>query len=156
MLIELFAVALASALPAEQAAPSDDRQLTVISTVWTKLDKCNSKLATHVEFAALAKEPRRWDGKCVAVDGYWRHQALFASKGDAQNGYRSSFKGGDRHIGIYGKEQLLASAPKRSVAYIAIGLVGQCEDLGHCAVFVSGYCHYFDGPYIAVAEMLRR
>jgi hypothetical protein len=152
-----FAFAFASAVPAEQPASKSEQQLTIISTVWAKPDKCNSSIASHVEFSALAEEPRRWTGKCVAVDGFWRHRALFATRTDAQKGYtQSAATDRQRRIGIYGKEELLASAPTKPSAYTAVGLVGQCEELGKGAVLVSGYCHYFFGPYIAVAEMLRR
>jgi hypothetical protein len=157
MLIELVAIALAFSASGGQSAPGIDQQLTVISTVWTKPDKCNSILAMRVEFATLAKAPQTWTGKCVAVDGYWRHQALFASKRDAQGRYaQAPFTGRDRRIGIYGTDQVLASAPRQPIRYTAVGLVGQCEDLSKDATFVSGYCHYFFGPYIAVAEMHRR
>jgi hypothetical protein len=157
MLVELVAIGLASVVRVGQPEPGSDQQLTILSTVWANPDKCNSSLAMRVEFSTLVKAPQLWTGKCVEVDGYWRHQALFASKRDAQGRYaQAPFLGGDRRIGIYGTDELLASAPRKPIRYTAVGLVGHCEALGKDAIFVSGYCHYFFGPYIAVAEMHRR
>ncbi|HEY0012345.1 MAG TPA: hypothetical protein VGB79_05775 [Allosphingosinicella sp.] len=129
----------------------------MILGVSARPERCNLALATRTSLRALIAEPQRWEGKCVAVDGYWRHRALFATARDARRRYaQSSERSSGRRVGIYGTQALLASAPGTPAAYTAIGIAGQCDTLAEGAMMVMGYCHYTGGPYIAIAEMRRR
>lgn len=142
-----------------QAAPPDNaeqQEPDVVMWVAARPESCNRALAKRASLESLIKESH-WEGKCVAVDGYWRQRALFATARDARR--RSSQWNGrlrGRRVGIYGTDELLASAPRAGVAYTAIGIAGQCDTLAEGAIMVMGYCHYTGGPYIAVAEMRRR
>jgi hypothetical protein len=142
-------------LAANQA--TDKNELTVVYNVPADPDKCNAPLATKVELQSLAIEPGKWTGKCIAVDGYWKHRALFATGNDARTRYAQVLrKLSDRRVGVYLSKELQSAAPKSAVAYTVVGIAGRSETLWEGAVFVSGYCHYADGPFIAVTETLRR
>ncbi len=160
MTVSLALTLSAILVAASQAAlpdPTGQEEPYVLLNVATPLDKCNVALATKTDLLSLAREPRKWAGKCVAVEGYWQHRALFASARDTRKRYSQSNKAlRARRVGIYGTEKLLSTAPRDPIYYTAIGVAGQCETLGEEAIMVMGYCHYTDGPYIAVAEMRRR
>ena len=154
-----FLSLFASATLAQAAPPADAEQEEPHVVMWVaaRPESCNLALATRTSLEALVTEPQRWEGKCVAVDGFWQESALFAVARDARRRYaqsNDSLRG--RRVGIYGTEELLASAPRTPVAYTAVGIAGQCDALAEGAIMVMGYCHYTGGPYIAVAEMHRR
>lgn len=138
-------------------AATEEEEPVVVFTVATRPEKCNLSLATKVDLLTLAMEPQKWTGRCVAVDGFWQHRALFAASRDTHKRYAQSNEAlRGRRVGIYGTEELLSSAPRTPVPYTAIGIVGQCKTLGEGPIMVMGYCHYTYGPYIAVAEMRQR
>jgi hypothetical protein len=147
----------ALAVQADPSVPVEQQESYVLFTVATSPEKCNDRLATKVDLQTLANDPAKWVGKCIAVHGYWRYRALFANPKDTRTRYAESngaLKA--RRVGIYGTERLLASAPRSPTHYTAIGIAGQCETLGQGALMVMGYCHYTDGPYIAVSFMRQR
>jgi hypothetical protein len=151
----LLAAALASSQQPAPSPPAAEEQPYIISTTWTRPEHCNVAVAARVALPDLLREPKKWGGKCVAVDGYWQQRALFVSPP------RQRYAEGDKalkgaRVGIYGTEELLSSAPRSSRRYTAIGVPGMCETLRQAAVMVFGYCHYTDGPYLAVAQMRRR
>jgi hypothetical protein len=140
----------------QTASPADQHEPDAVMWGAARPEICNLALATRTSLESLINEPQ-WEGKCVAVDGYWRQRALFATASDARR--RSSPLGDKlraRRVGIYGTDELLTSAPLTGVAYTAIGIAGQCDTLTDGAIMVMGYCHYIGGPYIAVSEMRRR
>lgn len=148
---------LLGALQAGSSAGELPQEKYVISTIWARADTCNLAVAEKVDVRTVASDPQKWVGKCVAVGGYWRYRALFAAATDglaqdAQAGKESS----GRRVGIYGTEKLLSAAPNKPLAYIAVGIVGLCENLRQGTAMVFGYCHYTDGPFLAVAEMRPR
>jgi hypothetical protein len=152
-----LAIAVAVGAPAQENRPAGATEEYVLMSTSARPDACNRALATKVPLAELIQNPEIWSGKCVAVDGFWRYRALFSTARDANR--RQSQSGTEvagQRIGIYGTDALLASAPHRPAAYLAVGIAGQCETLGDGAIMVMGYCHYTDGPYLAVAEMHRR
>lgn len=150
---------LASAALIQSAPPADAQQEEPYVVMWVaaRPESCNLAAATTASFEELVTDPERWEGKCVAVGGFWQEQALFAIARDARRGHAQSTNAlSGRRVGIYGTEELLASAPRTPVAYTAVGIAGQCDSLAEGAIMVMGYCHYTGGPYIAVAEMHRR
>lgn len=153
--LSLFALAtLAQVTP---PAGAEQQEPHIVVSVAAEHGRCNASSATKVRLQAMAREPRRWEGKCVAVDGYWQQRALFSAARDARKRYAQSNNSvSPRRVGIYGTERVLASAPRTAAAYTAIGIAGRCETLAEGAIMVMGYCHYTGGPYIAVAEMHRR
>lgn len=115
---------------------------------------CNVALATKLTVLSMAADPLRWRGQCVAVDGYRSGNALFATKREAEQRSRESVQQpGGRRIGIYGTEQVLASASDARRRYTLVGIAGECDTLGGGATMVFGYCHYTDGAFIILAEI---
>lgn len=156
-LAPILLIAAGAAFQTIPAVPPQEAEEYVLMGISARPDRCNLSLATKVELRAFVSEPQRWTGKCVAVDGYWQHNALFAARRDARKRYAQSNKAlSTRRVGIYGTERLLSSAPRTAHLHTAVGFAGQCETLGEGAIMVMGYCHYTSGPYIAVAEMRRR
>lgn len=154
-LVLILAVAIASSQQPAPSAPAAGEQPYIISTIWTRPEHCNLAVATKLAVPDLLREPEKWAGKCVAVDGYWQQRALFVSPPQERYAEGDKALKGSR-VGIYGTEKLLSSAPRSSRRYTAVGVVGMCETLQQAAMMVFGYCHYTDGPYIAVAQMRRR
>jgi hypothetical protein len=151
----VLAAALAFSPQPGPSAPAAEEQPYIISTIWTRPEHCNLAVATRVALPDLLREPEKWSGKCVAVDGYWQERALFVSPPRERHAQGDEALKASR-VGIYGTEKLLSSAPRSSRRYTAIGVAGICETLRQGAVMVFGYCHYTDGPYVAVAQMRRR
>jgi hypothetical protein len=58
-----------------------------------------------------------------------------------------------RRPGLYGLAKISTEHPVKSGRYDVVGTVGDCERLANRALMVSGYCHYTDGPYIAVSQL---
>jgi len=152
-----LAVAMAAAVQAGPSpAPADDEPFFLMS-ISSSPETCNLALATKVSLTDLARTPQTWAGKCVAVDGYWRHRALFDTAQDARTqGAQSGAALKGRRVGIYGTPELLSSAPPKPARYTAVGIAGTCDALAEGAIMVMGYCHYTGGAYIAVAEVHRR
>jgi len=151
----LFAAALSSPQQAAPPTTQAPEAQYVISTIWTRSKHCNLAIATKVALPDLIKEPEKWSGKCVAVDGYWQQRALFvAPPGERYAEGDKALRGA--RVGIYGTEKLLSSAPRSARAYTVIGVAGMCEMVRAGVTMVFGYCHYADGPYVAVARMRRR
>jgi hypothetical protein len=158
-MIESLVMTLAAALaPAPQAtppAPAEQDGLYIVTTMAAHPDHCNLAVAAKVDLPDLVREPGNWLDKCVAVTGYWQGRALFVSPPkERRMDWGEAWEG--RRVGIYGTKRLLSSAPLRPRAYTAVGVVGLCESFRQEAVMIMGYCHYSDGPYIALAQMHRR
>lgn len=155
----LSAIAASGAMIAAQAGtpPEKPPEDYVVTSIWSKSDLCNRSIATSVELKDLVAKPSIWEGKCVAIDGYWAHRTLFATRRDAdKDPARSGGARRQRRVGIYAADTVLTAAPKRPQAFTIVGIAGRCETLGDGAIMVMGYCHYSGGPYIAVAETHRR
>lgn len=124
---------------AEAPAAVDDRPV----------EACQIAGSTPVSFSQAANR-----SDCVSVEGLWQREMLF----DGIEGYYrarahpyyASAKGEDQ-IGIYGWRE--AGAPEAPRPARLTGRTGQCEELyGPDVFFVSGYCHYFGGPYIDLSD----
>lgn len=152
----LLSFAITAALQAETpTTPSDDG--TIIMSVAAQPENCNVRVAKELALEALIKRPDQWAGQCVAVTGYWFGRALFRTPLEARQRYsQSSHELDGRRVGIYGREEVLKSAPKRLGLFIAVGVANTCEGLSEGAIMLMGYCHYTGGPIIAVAEMRPR
>ena len=95
-------------------------------------------------------------GRCVAVHGYLSGHALFATRTDARARRAPSTRALEgRRIGLYGLAKALPKGAPREGSYEIVGIVGDCERLSAGGVAVMGYCHYTDGPYVAVSELKR-
>ena len=144
-----FAVAIGCAAPfpvvARQQASESPQSAADIWILPSGSDpkRCNFNVATKVKLASLAADAAPWDGKCIAVQGYWNGRMLLADKRD-----RMGFV-------IYASRRLSRMAPREPRLYVAIGIVARCANLPQ-NVMVMGYCHTSDGPYLAVSQMRPR
>jgi hypothetical protein len=155
-MLALLAIAPAAPPPTESFAVTPDED-SIIMWVAARLDTCNIKSARKVSLEAFVRKPDQWAGKCIAVRGYWYGRALFQSPADArQKPSQSSDELDGQRVGIYGREEVLKSAPKHSRLFTAVGVANTCERLSEGAIMVMGYCHYTGGPIIVVAEMRPR
>jgi hypothetical protein len=83
-MFELLNLAVFASFQATSPPATEPREDYMISTIWTRPDKCNVARAAKVDLQAVVKNPQKWTGKCVAVTGYWQHRALFANARDAR------------------------------------------------------------------------
>jgi hypothetical protein len=150
LILALGAQTAASALP--KAAQTDE--LYVINDIWADKAKCHLGNARRIELSALANEYLAFVGKCVAVSGYLSGRSLFLSKVESRTSYaQSANRLKLRRLGLYGLAKASPADPVKSRRYVAVGTVGACERLSAGADMVMGYCHYTDGPYVAVSEL---
>jgi hypothetical protein len=151
--VVLFALFI-GAVSAMGRSVEGPRDAAWISTILVSPARCNRGIATKVEFTDLVRSPGLWEGKCVAVNGYWKRRTLFVSKTAAEKQDGQSIQD---QLGLYGRDALLSAAPKHPLSYSAVGVVGDCKHLWDATPMVLGYCHYYaKGPYLALGEMRRR
>jgi hypothetical protein len=148
LIVSTFAILMGCAISSSVVAQQQASESAQSDEIWIRPSgsdpkRCNLKVATRVNLASLAAEPTQWDGKCVAVRGYWEGPMLFAD-----TIHRSG-------IAIYANNRLSRMAPRGPRPYVAVGIVRRCADFPQ-NVMVMGYCHTSDGPYISVAQMWRR
>jgi len=114
--------------------------------------------------AQIAANPDAYEGRCVAVDATRRGSSLFESVDgvylqptDSQDPATSGLTIGLDNISRHDHESF------RSVSIV--GRVQDCETIRNClyssageneVVMITGYCHYFDGPYLWVEKMRSR
>lgn len=116
-------------------------------------EDCRIATSQRVALRDLAADPARYAGKCVSVRGYWIGRQLYA-RTDAIPG-RDWVDGHDpQRIGLYlsasDDHRAPDEYPERSVV---VGTAGSCESLGAGAAMVMGYCHYYEGAYVAAAKV---
>jgi hypothetical protein len=151
----LLALALgAQTASADLPKAAEPNDFYVINDVWADKSKCNLGNARRIELSALANEHSALVGKCVAVTGYLSGRALFISKADSRTRYAQSADSLKlRRLGLYGLAKASPDYPVKSRRYEVVGTVGDCERLGDGTAMVMGYCHYTNGPYVAVSEL---
>ncbi|NUR12372.1 MAG: hypothetical protein HOQ20_11100 [Bradyrhizobium sp.] len=151
-----FGIFLAAvALSAQSQSPTNKSEEVWITNVSVSRSKCNSAAATKVTFADLVSRSASWQGKCVAVKGFWKGHIFFANEaaGQASNRRPETF---NNQIGLYGREAFLRATPKSPRAYTAVGRLGDCKGLWGMGSMVLGYCHYYSsGPILLLTEMHR-
>ena len=148
--VSTIAVVIGCAVPVPvfAGAQAADSEQSAADMVWIRPagsdpKRCNLKVATRVKLASVVADAAQWEGKCVAVQGYWNGPMLFADKTHTAS------------IAIYTNRRLNRTVPRKPRLYLAVGIAKRCTDLPP-NVMVMGYCHTSDGPYIAVAQMLLR
>ncbi len=142
--IAIGCAAPASVIARQQASDSQQSDADIwIRPAGSDPKRCNLKVARRVNLASLAADPAQWEGKCVAVQGYWNGPMLFADTTQRPG------------IAVYASRRLSRMAPRKPRLYVAVGIARRCTDLPRNAM-VMGYCHTSDGPYIAVAQMKPR
>jgi hypothetical protein len=149
----VLVAAEALAQPVDRAA----EELEIVLNVTANTSNCNLQSASRVKLESLTRGGEKWIGRCVKVDGVWAGRALFLNAGDLSRARypQSDEKLGPRRVGLYLPDELRERAPVHGRSATAVGVVGDCETLSRGALMVMGYCHYTDGPYIAVSEMRR-
>ncbi|MET3528047.1 hypothetical protein [Phenylobacterium koreense] len=153
----ILAAGLAQVAAEALAQPADRamEEPKIVLNVTANPSDCNLQSASRVKLESLTRGGEKWIGRCVKVDGVWSGRALFLNAGDLNRARypQSDDKLGPRRVGLYLPDELLESAPAHGRSATAVGVVGDCETLSRGALMVMGYCHYTDGPYIAVSEM---
>jgi hypothetical protein len=144
------ALAAAGAEAEEEDVPGD----TIIANIWAPEEKCSADMAVDARFADVASHPERFADQCVRISGLWYGRALFSDL-DAYHRVVSMVGTlpnalADSRIGVYGKDEVMNRGEKPAFATV-LGRVGRCEQWR--GQMVMGYCHYTDGPYIALASV---
>src|SRR4051794_18989495 len=88
----LLALAIAAILQGTPPATVERGGDFIITTIATRPETCNLRLATKVPLLSLDSEPQKWTGKCGAVDGYCQYRALFVDRRDTRTRYAQSSK----------------------------------------------------------------
>lgn len=132
---------------------AEEAEVSFLMAKWPAADSCSPEAYVAVDIQALVKSPRTYDNQCVIVKGYAFQRALFADPDDTAVQYASSddsVKSG--RIGISGSEAVMDKLSQRyDQQYVEVrGRLWQCEDTG---LWMGGYCHYTDGPFIGVIEV---
>ena len=145
------AVWMPTALSAQDSvhAPRDE----FIMNAWADPSNCNFENAQSVAFSDLASDAGKFQGECVAVEGFWQGRALFRSARHAKM-HRSNtnerLRG--KRIGLYAQWDKLGEPPDQPARSVFIGLVGRCETQWPDAIMVLGYCHYTGGSILLVSQ----
>ena len=143
--------------PAFGQVPGDNArngQLVVINALAGD-PACDAGDAQSLRVADLARDGKRLLQKCVAVAGTFKNRMLFGSLYDAQTySAPNDIAHASERLGVYMSEELRKTFPADMSHVALIGNIGDCDELRHRdkVVMVSGYCHYSNGTYIAVAS----
>lgn len=159
LLIALLALTvLTAALPARAQDGADEG--TIITNVWASAEDCAPEAAKKVNFATFAREPGKYAGRCVRLEGLWLGgRALFE---DVDAYYAVGPKLADipkekrgLRIGLYGKDSVLAAGEGFSAAKVTVtGVAGTCRGLSDgFTITVMGYCHYAGGPILKLSSL---
>ena len=125
----------------------------IVMWVAGRPETCNLAVARRVDFDRFLRTHSSLHGQCVAVSGWWISNVLLRDRPDAGDSrllLSEEFEG--VRVGVYGRPEMMRQAPRRPRRHVLVGIAGVCDTLGEGAVMVMGYCHYVNGPYIAVAE----
>lgn len=150
--VEVFRLMVAALLLASAAA------------IHAKTTKCTSLNSAPTTVPQIAADPDEYVGRCVAIEGVMQRMFLFESVDgvylqprDGLNPASNGFRLGLDHIVGHFSERY------RRVAIL--GRVQDCETVRSALdasagpgdlVWVSGYCHYYNGPYLWVHDVQYR
>jgi hypothetical protein len=127
----------------------------------TKPQKCSARNSERATVPQIAAEPEKYMGRCVTVDAVMQAAFLFDSVdgvylqapdrlNPASSGHRIGLDNISRHFSDRYRHVSIA------------GRVQDCETVRNCAaasgpegaiIMVTGYCHYFNGPYVFVQDL---
>lgn len=126
--------------------------------------ECSARNSEPATVAQIAAKPDAYEGRCVAVDGTMRGTTLFDSVDgvyleptDSTNPASSGLRIGLDNVSRQDWESY------RHVS--VVGRVQDCETVRNCLhasaaenefVMITGYCHYYDGPYLWVRDLRSR
>jgi hypothetical protein len=152
-LLSILSSGLMAPVSAQTNNQNQDLSDQIIVGAWGDPAKCNSSNARPLSLTDAARGDGVSPGDCVAVTGYWAGRALFASLADA-NAKRSTTSDAleGRRVGIYAKERLFATAPRRPKPFKIVGVYASCKTEWPEAMMVLGYCHFSDGPFLKAAQ----
>ncbi|SDD71660.1 hypothetical protein SAMN05444678_12015 [Sphingomonas sp. YR710] len=154
----LIGIALGSgtALPAQTpSGKGEDLSDQIITGAWGDPAKCNSSNAKPVAFMDAALGNGIAKGECVSITAYWAGRAIFVSTADA-NVRKATVTAGltGRRVGIYADERTLIKTPRRPKPFKIIGTYASCATEWPGAMMVLGYCHFSDGPFLKISQVL--
>ena len=148
-------LALLVACPA-MAQESGDAEFTVFNNAWTDPAECNPGNAMALSLDEARRRHRELDGRCVAVQGWWRDRAMFADAHSARaRDAPFSDTARDVRIGLYGDWGKLGMPTRSPRRRTMVGKLADCDRWSSFSM-VMGYCHYTGGPVIILSMIARR
>jgi hypothetical protein len=139
-----------------QAVPASPNSESVLLYTWTKSEICNLGNAEAVRFAELARNSRRYEGRCLVVNGFWRGRGLFTSgRAGSRSGAFWDESLANSRIGLYAHEDILDQSPRSPTRARMIGILRHCDTAFQGYAMVMGYCHYTGGPILILSEAQR-
>jgi hypothetical protein len=151
----LLGSATATATDGEPQGNANTKTDDIITSAWADPDSCNIESAMPASIDDVHANSSALEGKCIAVRGFWRGVALFERQPDARK--PKSISREDLHtrmVGVYARDEILASAPRRATRTTIVGILRRCETAWPGAVMVMGYCHYSTGPFLLASQFL--
>jgi len=126
-----------------------------VMSAWADPAMCNRNTARRITVSDVTQGRPIRDGTCVAIEGYWRANALYARKADANGkGAGIGKHATRRRVGLYGKFEMLEVAPEKARPYLLVGTLSRCKTLAAGAMMIMGYCHFSDGPILLLSEVV--
>jgi hypothetical protein len=154
LLSALGALAATTAIDAQDGKDADSGD-EFITSAWADPAVCNRNTARRVTVSDVTEGRPIRDGTCVAIEGYWRRRAIYASKADADGKGADFGKGATwRRVGLYGKFEMLEAAPEKAQPYLLVGVLSRCRTLAAGATMIMGYCHFSDGPILLLSQAI--
>jgi hypothetical protein len=123
---------------------------------------CDTSSATRTSVLAIRADPERFVGRRVTVTGFSNGISLFAHPRPLKQLLKAKRWGSadkSQMIGVYAlprlDEAMQAEERRRGLEWTVTGIVDTCERMiarseaeAGDIVYVSGYCHYWDGPVL--------
>ena len=118
---------------------------------------CAANSAQPSTIQAIAADPLRMRGRCVAVEGYWRGRALFLTPSEGEQDHSNLSAALERRrVGLYATDQVSAAGSKLRKRVLVIGTVDDCAAAWEAEgepIMVLGYCHTAHGAFLAVSDV---
>ncbi|HYG26226.1 MAG TPA: hypothetical protein VD906_04905 [Caulobacteraceae bacterium] len=151
-MLTVLSMLLALAAPAAEPKATEG---VVLFGVWSNPGECNADNATPIDFAAAAARRSELNGSCVSIRGWWTARALYAERPPRRHCLLCEPADPSRWLGLYASDATNAAAPREKYVEV-LGVFEECRALYEPGViFVSGYCHDQDGPFLRVASVRR-
>ena len=152
-----WTLALPLLLAAVPARAQDSDVFHFVLAAPASTGECSIATAHWIDFTDLLALGPTMQGRCVAIDGYWRHHAFYGSRKDADRAQHGPWGPLQRRaIGIYADWDAIGPTPREAPQSATIvGIMDECSRLRSERGMVLGYCHERGGPFIRVSQMIR-
>ena len=124
--------------------------------------ECSERNSERTTVAAIDADPSKYESHCVAVDGVMQRTMLFANVdgvylrprdtlNPATNGLTLGLDHIDRHFSWRYRHVSIVGRVQDCETVRA--MVREMDQQNGTVSMVSGYCHYFSGPYVYVRHL---